>query len=82
MYIYAYIHTGRALLPDLEKLKIKAIAKTRDYFLSQFQALRKPKTNVQMVQQNSLCKYALLLQFVHTEAPAASEDLRYKHLFP
>lgn len=67
---------GRSLLPDLEKLKIRAIAKARDYFLAQFQALRKPKTNVQVVQQISLCKYALLLQFVQREAPAAGEDLR------
>lgn len=68
---------GRSLLPDLEKLKLKAITKARDYFLLQFQAIRKPKTNVQMVQQNSLCKYAPLLQFVQREAPSAAEDLRY-----
>lgn len=67
---------GRSLLPDLEKLKLRAITKTRDYFLQQFQAIRKPKTNVQMVQQNSLCKYAPLLQFVQSEAPAAADDLR------
>ena len=67
---------GISLLPDLEKLKIRAITKARDYFLLQFQALRKPKTNVQMVQQNSLSKYALLLQFVMREAPSAGEDLR------
>ena len=72
---------GRSLLPDLEKLKLKAITKTRDYFLLQFQAIRKPKTNVQMVQQNSLCKYAPLLQFVQREAPSAAEDLRYNPIF-
>ena len=72
---------GRSLLPDLEKLKLKAITKARDYFLLQFQAIRKPKTNVQMVQQNSLCKYAPLLQFVQREAPSAAEDLRYNFIF-
>ena len=71
---------GRSLLPDLEKLKLKAITKARDYFLLQFQAIRKPKTNVQMVQQNSLCKYAPLLQFVQREAPSAAEDLRYNSI--
>jgi vacuolar protein sorting-associated protein 52 len=69
-------YAGRSLLPDLERLKIRAIAKTRDYFIAQFQALRKPKTNVQMVQQNSLVRYAPLLQFVQREAPGAAEDLR------
>lgn len=67
---------GMSLLPDLEKLKIRAITKARDYFLLQFQALRKPKTNVQIVQQNLLCKYAPLLQFVIREAPSAGDDLR------
>ena len=67
---------GMSLLPDLEKLKIRAITKARDYFLMQFQALRKPKTNVQIVQQNLLIKYAPLLQFVIREAPSAGDDLR------
>ena len=69
-------YVGRSLLPDLEKLKIRAITKARDYFITQFQALRKPKTNVKMVQQNALVKYAPLLQFVQREAPGAAEDLR------
>jgi hypothetical protein len=69
-------YVGRSLLPDLEKLKIRAITKARDYFIAQFQALRRPKTNVKMVQQNALVRYAPLLQFVQREAPGAAEDLR------
>lgn len=68
--------TGRTLLPELEKLKIKAISRIRDYFVSQFNALRKPKTNVHMLQQTSLIKYAPLLQFVAQETPSVAEDLR------
>jgi hypothetical protein len=69
-------YVGRTLLPELEKLKIKAVAKVRDYFIAQFHALRKPKTNVQVLQQNSLVKYAQLLQFVQREAAPVAEDLR------
>lgn len=67
---------ARTLLPELEKLKIKAITKIREYFVTQFTALRKPKTNVQMTQQVSLLKYSKLFQFLNQEAPVVAEDLR------
>lgn len=69
-------YSGRTLLPELEKLKVKALAKIRDYFTAQFNAIRKPKTNIQMLQQNSLVRFAPLIQFVHLESPAVAEDLR------
>lgn len=69
-------HCGRLLLPELEKLKVKAISKIKDYLTAQFMAIRKPKTNIQMVQQNSLVKYSALFQFVQKEAPVVAEDLR------
>lgn len=69
-------YAGRMLLPELEKLRGRAITKIRDYFNLQFSALRKPKTNVQMLQQNALVKYAPLYQFLRQEAPLVAEDLR------
>ena len=68
--------TGRTLLPDLEKLKLKSISKANNYFTNQFQALRKPKTNVQVLQQSALVKYAPLLRFLQIEAPSIADDLR------
>lgn len=67
---------GRSLLPELEKLKIKAIAKIRDYFTLQISAIRKPKTNIQILQTNALVKYAKLFQFVQHESPVVADDLR------
>lgn len=67
---------GKFLLPEMIRLKDKVIVKGRDYFVSQFTALRKPKTNVQVVQQSSLVKYAPLLQFIQEEDPNIGEDLR------
>jgi hypothetical protein len=67
---------GRSMLPELEKLKIKAVSKIRDYFSLQFGAIRKPKTNIQMVQQNALLKYSPLFHFLEKEAFVAADDLR------
>lgn len=69
-------YCGRSLLPELEKLKIKAVAKIRDYFTNQFSAIRKPKTNIQIIQQNALLKYSPLFHFLEKEASIAADDLR------
>jgi len=71
---------GRTLLPELEKLKLRIISKAREYFTTQFNALRKPKTNVQVLQQNALVKYAPLLHFVQMEAGPVAEDLRMMYI--
>lgn len=44
-----------------------------DYFTRKFQELRKPKTNIQVLQQSSLLKYSKLLLFVQMEAPSIGE---------
>ena len=67
---------AKTLLPELDKLKTRAIAKTREYFASQFNALRRTKTNVQIVQANSLVKYAQLLHFLQQEAPPVADEIR------
>ncbi len=67
---------AKTLLPELEKLKARAIAKTREYFVSQFSALRRTKTNVQIVQQNALVRYAQLLHFLQQESPAVADEIR------
>lgn len=67
---------AKTLLPELDKLKARAIAKTREYFASQFNALRRTKTNVQIVQANSLVKYAQLLHFLQQEAPPVADEIR------
>jgi hypothetical protein len=78
-------HVGQTLLPELERLKVKAISKIRDYFASKYKDLRRPKTNIQMLQQSALVKYAALYQFLQQEAPHAADEIRYfpsRHSFP
>lgn len=69
-------YAGKELLPELEKLKNRAISKIRDHFIQQFQAMRKPKTNVQMVQQNSLVRYSQLLLFLQQESTATFDEIK------
>ena len=68
---------GRTILPELERLKIKAVGKIRDYFINQFNGIRKPKSNIQMLQQNALIKYSKLFTFLQHESPSVAEELRY-----
>jgi hypothetical protein len=69
-------HVGHTLLPELERLKVKAIGKIRDYFASKYKDLRRPKTNIQMLQQSALVKYAPLFQFLQQESPHAADEIR------
>lgn len=73
-------YASRTLMPELDKLKTRAIAKSREYFANQFTLLRKTKTNIQIVQQNSLVKYAQLLQFLQQEAPQVADEIRAMYI--
>lgn len=50
--------------PELEKLRIKAVSRVRDYLMHKFSTLRKPKTNFQIIQQNVLRKHIDLIRFL------------------
>ncbi len=69
-------HAGAQMLPDMLVLKTKSIAKARDFFTGQISSLRKNKTNVQVIQQNSLLKYGPLFHFLHRDAPQLADELR------
>ena len=71
-------YSGQILLPEYDKLKMRTILKSRDYFITQFNALRKPKTNIQVLQQSSLLRYSPLFQFIQSENSVVAEELRYK----
>eukprot|EP00899_Mesostigma_viride_P022961 jgi/Mesvir1/384/Mv11278-RA.2 len=50
--------------PELERLRLKAVSKVRDFLLKRFYGLRKPKTNIQILQQNVLLKFKYLVTFL------------------
>ncbi|KAK4786300.1 hypothetical protein SAY86_002989 [Trapa natans] len=50
--------------PELEKLRQKAVSKVFDFIVQKLYALRKPKTNIQILQQSVLLKYKYLIVFL------------------
>lgn len=58
------IPSGKELLEQVTTLRLKAILRIRNYFLQSMTYLRKPKTNIRMIQVHCLLKYTPLLEFV------------------
>jgi len=56
--------SGVEMKQHLTKLRHRAIIRIRTYFLSTIAQLRRPKTNVRMIQINSLLKYTPLMEFL------------------
>ncbi|XP_042501936.1 vacuolar protein sorting-associated protein 52 A-like [Macadamia integrifolia] len=73
--------------PELEKLRQKAVSKVFEFIVQKLYALRKPKTNIQILQQNVLLKYKYVILFlkergkeVYTEVRGAYIDTMNKVL--
>lgn len=62
--------------PELDRLKNRAIAKIREFLLSKLNELKRPKTNVQMLQQNVLLKLKYLMTFLSDTAPEIETEIR------
>ena len=78
---------GAALLPQLDNLRLKVVARVREHFLRTIAKLQKPKTNVMMIQQGALLKCARanarareperdFARFLSRGAPQPAEPLR------
>lgn len=73
--------------PELEKLRQKAVSKAFEFMIQKLYALRKPKTNIQILQQNVLLKYKYVVLFlkehgkeIYAEVRAAYVDTMNKVL--
>ncbi|XP_057494357.1 vacuolar protein sorting-associated protein 52 A-like [Actinidia eriantha] len=73
--------------PELERLRQKAVSKAFEFIVQKLYALRKPKTNIQILQQSVLLKYKYIISFlnehgkeVYTEVRAAYIDTMNKVL--
>ncbi|ERN07272.1 vacuolar protein sorting-associated protein 52 A isoform X1 [Amborella trichopoda] len=61
------IKASRALKdvqPELERLRQKAVSKGFEFIVQKLYALRKPKTNIQILQQSVLLKYKYVVLFL------------------
>eukprot|EP01018_Ginkgo_biloba_P025458 Gb_30516 [translate_table: standard] len=50
--------------PELERLRQKAVSKGSEFIVQKLYALKKPKTNIQILQQNVLLKYKYIVVFL------------------
>ena len=67
---------GREVKNHLERLRLKAIQRTREFFLRKIAELRRPKTNVRMIQVNSLLKFSPLVDFLRDAAPDIYQEIK------
>ncbi|ONK79781.1 uncharacterized protein A4U43_C01F10010 [Asparagus officinalis] len=73
--------------PELERLRQKAVSKVFEFIVQKLYALRKPKTNIQILQQSVLLKYKYVITFlkehgkeIYAEVRAAYVDTMNKVL--
>lgn len=63
--------------PELEKLRVKAVTKAREYLMTRIYSLRKPKTNIQILQQNMLLRFRYLITFLRAYGQEVFGEVRY-----
>ncbi|KAL6535643.1 Vacuolar protein sorting-associated protein 52 [Orobanche minor] len=79
----AMVKTSTALndvQPELEKLRQKAVSKVFDFLVQKLNALRKPKTNVQILQQSVLLKYKYVISFLKDHGKEVYHDVRAAYI--
>lgn len=61
--------------PELERLRLTALSKVSNYIIEIFYAMRKPGTNIQILQQNLLQKYRYLILFLKEHGAGTYNDV-------
>lgn len=62
--------------PQVLKLKQKAISRVREFLLQRIHALKKPRTNLQMIQHNVLSKFKYMNVFLQAHAPQVYDEVQ------
>ncbi|RAL39931.1 hypothetical protein DM860_008071 [Cuscuta australis] len=77
------VKTSQALndvQPELEKLRQKAVSKVFDFMVQKLYALRKPKTNIQILQQSVLLKYKCIISFLKEHGKEVYLEVRAAYI--
>ncbi|EFA82021.1 Vps52 / Sac2 family protein [Heterostelium album PN500] len=61
---------------EIDLLKKKASRQVRDFMLKLIISLRKPRTNVQILQHSKLFKYSILNQFIYKYSPLFAIEIK------
>ncbi|KAL7451277.1 hypothetical protein ACHAWC_003110 [Mediolabrus comicus] len=67
---------GKEMIEHLSKLRLKAVERTRTYFLNVLKQLRRPKTHIRMIQTHALLKYEYLVDFLLVSSPTIHNEIR------
>ncbi|XP_010263753.1 PREDICTED: vacuolar protein sorting-associated protein 52 A-like isoform X2 [Nelumbo nucifera] len=62
--------------PELERLRQKAVSKVFEFIVQKLYALRKPKTNIQILQQSVLLKYKYVVLFLKEHGKEVYMEVR------
>lgn len=77
------VKTSKALKdvqPELEKLRQKAVSKVFEFMVQKLYALRKPKTNIQILQQSVLLKYKYIICFLKEHGKEVYMEVRAAYI--
>lgn len=66
--------------PEIERLRQKAVSKIFEFVIQKFYALRKPKTNIQILQQSVLLKYKYTINFLKEHAKEIYAEVRAAYI--
>ncbi|XAR55594.1 hypothetical protein NMG60_11035706 [Bertholletia excelsa] len=66
--------------PELEKLRQKAVSKVFEFIVQKLYSLRKPKTNIQILQQSVLLKYKYIISFLKEHGKEVYAEVRTAYI--
>lgn len=66
--------------PELEKLRTKAVSRIKDFLLQKINALKKPKTNLQILQRNVLVRFKFFTQFLTEHHPPVADEVKQHYV--
>mmetsp|Transcript_129880 Transcript_129880/g.416786 ORF Transcript_129880/g.416786 Transcript_129880/m.416786 type:complete len:715 (-) Transcript_129880:101-2245(-) len=66
--------------PQLEQLRTKAVARIKDFLLQKINTLKRPRTNLQILQRNVLVKFKFFTQFLAEHHPAVAREVQQHYV--
>lgn len=65
--------------PVIEKLRLKAVSKVREFLLQKIYQLRRPRTNIQIIQQNVLLRFKYFVTFLKEHGGDVYAEVRSEY---
>lgn len=66
---------GKEMQSHVEQLRLVAVSRIREYFLQQMLLLRKPQTNIRMIQSHGLLQFSDLYDFLMDASPDVAKEI-------